>query len=322
MLSVVCYHFLGSDLLPEMDEGGFILDYYTPPGSSLAESNRILQHIEQILSETPEVENTSRRTGLQLGLAAVTEANRGDFTVRLKQKRDRGIDEIIEEVRAKIKQSEPAADVEFVQVLQDMIGDLTSAPEPVVIKMFSQDPQLLLKSAPRVADAIGKVPGVVDVLDGIENTISGPAVTFQVDSAVASRAGFTPEEIADRCFCDSGRRARSDACGAERSRLSDSRAFSCGKPLVARSHDQHAAGQLHRTNRHAGFAGDHLDRSGPNGNPSRKSAAAHRSDGAPGRSGPGAGRCRRAEGGQRSASAFHDPHRIRRRVPGTTKIVP
>ena len=196
VLSVVCYHFLGSDLLPEMDEGGFILDYYTPPGSSLAESNRILQHIEQILRETPEVENTSRRTGLQLGLAAVTEANRGDFTVRLKQKRDRGIDEIIEEVRTKIKQTEPAADVEFVQVLQDMIGDLTSAPEPVVIKMFAQDPQLLLKSAPRVADAIGKVPGVVDVLDGIENTISGPAVTFQVDSAVASRAGFTPEEIA------------------------------------------------------------------------------------------------------------------------------
>jgi CzcA family heavy metal efflux pump len=196
VLSVACYRFLGRDLLPEMDEGGFILDYYTPPGSSLAESNRILQHIEQILRETPEVENTSRRTGLQLGLAAVTEANRGDFTVRLKQKRDRGIDEVIDDVRAKIKQTEPAADVEFVQVLQDMIGDLTSAPEPVVIKMFSPDPQLLLKSAPRVADAIGKVPGVVDVLDGIENTISGPAVTFQVDSAVSARAGFTSEEIA------------------------------------------------------------------------------------------------------------------------------
>ena len=83
---------------------------------------------------------------MQLGLAAVTEANRGDFTVRLKQKRDRGIDEIIGEVRAKIKQTEPAADIEFVQVLQDMIGDLTSAPEPVVIKMFSQDPQLLLST--------------------------------------------------------------------------------------------------------------------------------------------------------------------------------
>jgi CzcA family heavy metal efflux pump len=197
-LSYVCYNFLGTDLLPEMDEGGFILDYYTPPGSSLAESNRILLHIEQILRSTPEVVNTSRRTGLQLGLAAVTEANRGDFTVKLKpqRERDRGIDEIISDVREQIKRTEPAADVEFVQVLQDMIGDLTSQPEPVVIKLFSNDAKLLNATAPRVADAIQKIPHVVDVLDGIENTISGPAVTYQVDPVVAARSGFTPEEIA------------------------------------------------------------------------------------------------------------------------------
>jgi len=196
VLSIVSYKFLGSDLLPEMDEGGFILDYYTPPGSSLAESNRILQHIEKILHETPEVENTSRRTGLQLGLAAVTEANRGDFTVKLKRNRRRAIDEVIADVRSEIKQTEPAADVEFVQVLQDMIGDLTSQPEPVVIKLFSPDGNLLKQTAPRVAEAIGKVHGVVDVLDGIENTISGPAATYQINPTVAARAGFTPEEVA------------------------------------------------------------------------------------------------------------------------------
>src|SRR5277367_3300063 len=150
---------LENDLLPEMDEGGFILDYHTPPGSSLEETNRILLRIEKTLHETPEVENTSRRTGLELGLSAVTEANRGDFTVRLKRDRKRDIEEIMNDVRTQIKQTEPAADVEFVQVLQDMIGDLTSAPEPVVIKMFSPDPQLLNTSAPRVADAIQKVPG-------------------------------------------------------------------------------------------------------------------------------------------------------------------
>ncbi len=198
LLSYVCYNFLGSDLLPSMDEGGFILDYYTPPGSSLAESDRILQHIEQILRSMPEVVNTSRRTGLQLGLAAVTEANRGDFTVKLKPRKDRtrDIDEIISDVRAEIKKSEPAADVEFVQVLQDMIGDLTSQPEPVVIKLFSSDAKLLNATGPRVADAIQKIPHVVDVLDGIENTISGPAVTYQVDPVVAARSGFTSEEIA------------------------------------------------------------------------------------------------------------------------------
>ena len=195
VLAGVCYKLLETDLLPEMDEGGFILDYFTPPGSSLAESDHILQRIEKILRDTPEVENTSRRTGLQLGLAAVTEANRGDFTVRLKRDRKRGINDVIDDVRGRIKESEPAVDVEFVQVLQDMIDDLSNEPEPIVIKLYSQDAPLLLKTSPAVADAIRKIHGVVDVLDGIENTISGPTVTFQIDPTTAARSGFTVQEV-------------------------------------------------------------------------------------------------------------------------------
>ena len=195
VLSYGSYRLLGTDLLPDMDEGGFILDYHTPAGSSLTESDRILQHIEQILKATPEVETVSRRTGLELGNVAVTEVNRGDFTVKLKKKRSRDIDEIMNDVRGQVEGSEPAAKVEFVQVLQDMIGDLTNAPQPIVIKLFSQDPALLAKASPLVSEAIQKVPGVVDVLDGIEDSISGPAVTFQVNPAAAARAGFTPEEV-------------------------------------------------------------------------------------------------------------------------------
>ena len=146
--------------------------------------------------EVPEVESTSRRTGLQLGLAAVTEANTGDILVKLKDKRSRGIDEIIADVRADIKNAEPGLDVEFIQVLQDMIGDLTSAPEPIQIKLFSQDPKQLEEWAPKVAESISKIKGVVDVLDGIDNAISGPAVTFQVDPSIAARAGFSVEEVA------------------------------------------------------------------------------------------------------------------------------
>jgi multidrug efflux pump subunit AcrB len=142
------------------------------------------------------VENTSRRTGLQLGLVAVTEANNGDFTVKLKRDRKRAIDEVISDIRAEIEQTEPTTKVEFIQLLQDMIGDLTSQPEPVVIKLFAQDGKLLNDTAPRVAEAIGKVPGVVDVLNGVENTISGPSVTFAINPTVAARAGFTPEEVA------------------------------------------------------------------------------------------------------------------------------
>ena len=153
----VGYQALGSDLLPEMDEGGFILDYIMPAGSSLSETNRVLEHVERILRATPEVESTSRRTGLQMGLAAVTEANTGDFTVKLKAKRGRSIDEVMEDVRAQIKATEPELDVEFTQVLQDMIGDLSNAPNQSR-SSFSDDPRLLTQLGPRVGDAIGKIP--------------------------------------------------------------------------------------------------------------------------------------------------------------------
>jgi CzcA family heavy metal efflux pump len=192
-----CYQSLGSDLLPEMDEGAFILDYFTPAGASLSETNRILQHVEQILQQTPEVAITSRRTGLEMGLAAVTEANRGDFTVRLKTDRSRSIEEVMDDVRQRIKSTEPALDIEFTQVLQDMIGDLSNSPEPVQIKLFSNDRDLLLSLGPRVEQAIAKIPGIVDTQNGVENTISGPATDFQIDPSLAGRLGFTPTEIAE-----------------------------------------------------------------------------------------------------------------------------
>ena len=193
--SFLCYRSLGSDLLPAMDEGGFILDYLMPAGSSLADTNDVLLGVEKILKETPEVESTSRRTGLQLGLAAVTEANNGDFSVKLKRDRSRSIDEVISDLRAKVNEQYPQLDVEFIQVLQDMIGDLTSSPEPIEIKLFSPDPAILKTWAPKIADRIKKIKAVADVKDGIENTVSGPAIIMNVDPVVAARSGFTPQEI-------------------------------------------------------------------------------------------------------------------------------
>jgi CzcA family heavy metal efflux pump len=194
--SYFCYRSLGSDLLPAMDEGGFICDYIMPAGSSLDETDRVISHVERIIRSLPEVESTSRRTGLQLGLATVTEANTGDISVKLKRDRKRSVEEVIADARAKIKQQEPMLDTDFIQLLQDMIGDLTtSTPDPIAIKLFCPDPALLRQWAPQVGDAIKKVQGVVDVRNGIEDTISGPATLFQVDPAVAARAGFTPQEV-------------------------------------------------------------------------------------------------------------------------------
>ena len=192
------YNALGSDLLPEMDEGAFILDYLTPAGTSLTETNRILQHVEQILRSTPEVEITSRRTGPADWVSPPSpRPTPATSRVRLKPNRDRDIEEVMEDVRERIRKSEPALDIEFTQVLQDMIGDLSNSPEPIQIKLFSSDAALLNQLGPRVEDAIKKIPGVVDTQNGVDNTISGPATSFQVDPDLAGRLGFTPSEVAD-----------------------------------------------------------------------------------------------------------------------------
>jgi CzcA family heavy metal efflux pump len=191
----LCFNNLGSDLLPEMDEGGFTVDYIMPAGSSLAETNRVVTHVERILKAIPEVESTSRRTGLQLGLAAVTEANTGDISVKLKRDRKRSGEQVIEDVRAKVKEAEPVLDVDIIQHLQDMIGDLTSAPEPMVIKLFHPNPDMLTQWATAVGDTVKKLPHVVDTFNGIENTISGPARVFNVDPVASARAGFSPQEV-------------------------------------------------------------------------------------------------------------------------------
>jgi multidrug efflux pump subunit AcrB len=202
LVAYLCYLHIGSDLLPKMDEGSFIIDYVTPPGSSLAETNRMVSHIMQIVQSVPEVANTSRRTGLQLGLAAVTEANTGDISVDLKTDRHRDIWEIMDEVRGKVARAEPAVEVEFTQKLQDMIGDLTNAPQPIDIMMFCPDAKVLDDWAPQVAEAIGKIQvggrsPVVDIDNGIESTTSGPAVSYQVNLATAAHVGFTPQALAD-----------------------------------------------------------------------------------------------------------------------------
>jgi multidrug efflux pump subunit AcrB len=199
-VSVLCYRIMGFDLLPKMDEGSFIVDYVTPPGASLAESNRMIDQILKIIHSVPEVANTSRRTGLQLGLAAVTEANIGDISVKLKTKRHRDVFAIMSELRPKINQQVPAVDVDLHQKLEDMIGDLTSAPQPIFIELFSPDGKLLDTWAYKVADAISKIKvgnkyPVVDIDNGIDSTTSGPAIVYNVNLAKAAQAGFTPQDV-------------------------------------------------------------------------------------------------------------------------------
>lgn len=195
-VSWLCYASLGSDLLPKMDEGAFVVDYVMPPGSSLAETNRVVEDALRIIHSIPEVAATSRRTGLQLGLAAVTEANTGDISVMLRTHRSRTVFQIMDEVQARVNQQDPILDIDPHQTLEDMIGDLTNAPQPIDIKLFSEDPALLSHWAPIVADGIAKVPGVVGVLNGIDNTISSPETIYHLNPSIIATSGFTPQEVA------------------------------------------------------------------------------------------------------------------------------
>jgi multidrug efflux pump subunit AcrB len=195
VFSYLLYRGLGSEFLPEFDEGAFVLDYFTPPGTSLTETDRILRHVEQMLKETPEVESYSRRTGLQLGLS-ITEPNTGDFLVKLKDSRKRKTQDVIDDLRKEIANKEPSMSrVEFPGILSDLIGDLTSSPEPIEIKLFSEDTAALQQKAEEVATAIEKIPGVVDVFNGV--TISGPAIIFKVDPQRAAQLGVTATDVAN-----------------------------------------------------------------------------------------------------------------------------
>ena len=192
--SYFLYQNLGSEFLPQFDEGAFVLDYIAPPGTSLSETDRMLKHVEEMLADTPEVESYSRRTGLQLGLS-ITEPNTGDFLVKLKEKRSRTTTDVTDELRGKIESSEPALEVEFVGILSDLIGDLTSSPAPVEIKIFSADKSALHAKAEEIEAAIKRVPGVVDTNAGV--VVSGPAVAFKINPQAAARFGVNATDLAN-----------------------------------------------------------------------------------------------------------------------------
>ena len=177
---------VGSGFMPDQDEGGFILDYRSAPGTSLTETDRLLRQVEAILQRDPDVRTYSRRTGLQLG-GGLTESNEGDFFVRLKPRPRAPIDEVMDRVRKQIESQVPGLEIELLQLLEDVIGDLTAVPQPIEIKIFGDDAQLLAASAVKIATLIGKVAGVVDVNNGIKP--AGDALSIRFDSARAAAEG-------------------------------------------------------------------------------------------------------------------------------------
>lgn len=187
------YQKLPTGFMPDMDEGGFVIDCLTPWGTSLEETDRMMQQAEAILQATPEVEGYSRRTGARLALA-IAEPNKGDFLVKLKPDRKRSTEEVKSELRDKFNAALPGIEWEFPGILGDLLGDLTEAPDPVEIKLFSTDTPWLMKKAPEIKDAIEGIRGVVDTNDGLKMT--GPTISFRIRPLAARRHGLTSDDIA------------------------------------------------------------------------------------------------------------------------------
>lgn len=166
------YGRLESEFLPFMDEGGFVIDYHSPWGTGLTETDRQLRQAETILRAIPELESYSRRTGARLALG-ISQAHKGDFLVKLKADRHRKTDEVVAELRQKLHVAVPGLEWEFAGILGDLIGDLTWSPRPIEIKLFSTDVEWLKRKAPQIQAELGKIAGVVDTFDGLETT--GPS---------------------------------------------------------------------------------------------------------------------------------------------------
>ena len=189
------FHAMGTGFLPEADEGGFVIDYRTPPGSALEETDRVLRRMEDVLQHTPDVAAFTRRTGSELGLFA-TQQNGGDILVRLKPRPERrSSDEVITALRDRLTEAAPGVEIEFIQLLQDMIGDLEGAPTPIEVKVFGDDPDTLSKISEQVEKTLQGTQGVVDIV-GVQR--GNPESTWEIDPVAAGRLGLTLTQVSEQ----------------------------------------------------------------------------------------------------------------------------
>ena len=186
---VLIYPNLETGFLPDMDEGSIILDYASPPGTSLAETDRMLQAIEKEIVKVPDVQAYSRRTGTQMGFF-ITEPNTGDYLIQLKRNHSRSTDEVIADIRQRVESTQPALRVDFGQVIGDMLGDLMTSVQPIEIKIFGNDEATLHTLSKQVADIVTNVKGTADVFDGI--TITGPTISVLPNYLNLAQYGITP----------------------------------------------------------------------------------------------------------------------------------
>ncbi len=188
----LCYTRVMSGVLPSVDEGTFNVDYVGPPGASIQEMNHLLGRVEKILQEMPEVQTYSRRTGFTTS-GDLSETNTGDFYVRLKPLPRRSVEEVIDDFHKQVIARVPGLDVDPSQLMEDLINDLSGSPQPIVINLFSDDEAQLRDLAPKVYDALGKIPDIELVSNGV--IPAGDAINVTVDRVKTSQEGMDPDAL-------------------------------------------------------------------------------------------------------------------------------
>ncbi|TSA62584.1 MAG: efflux RND transporter permease subunit [Sediminibacterium sp.] len=183
---------LETGFLPEMDEGSIVLDYNSPPGTSLEETDRMLREVEKILVKVPEVATYSRRTGTQMGFF-ITEPNRGDYLIQLNKHRTKTTEDVISDIRKQVESTQPALRIDFGQVIGDMLGDLMTSVQPIEVKVFGNDQAKLQVLSKKIAAIVSKVEGTADVFDGI--VIAGPSINIEPNSTALAQYGISPANL-------------------------------------------------------------------------------------------------------------------------------
>ncbi|MHB1177864.1 MAG: efflux RND transporter permease subunit [Daejeonella sp.] len=166
---------LETGFLPALDEGSIVLDYFSPSGTSIEETDRLCREMEKIILANKDVETYSRRTGVRMAFKTVPQ-NWGDYSIQLKKDRKKTTEKVISDLREQISAKVSVLNISFGQRIADLLGDLMSTPQPIEIKIFGDDYTLLQQLARDAEGILNKIKGITDINNGL--VTAGPSLVF------------------------------------------------------------------------------------------------------------------------------------------------
>lgn len=185
--------FFGTEFLPPFNEGSFTINFSTPAGTSLEESNRIGTMGEKLILRVPEVEYVSRRTGRAELDEHVEPVSNSEIEVELKPNNTRTRDEILADIRKELIILKGVS-VNIGQPISHRLDHLLSGVRSqVAIKLFGPDLNDLRLNAGKIKQVVGSVQGAVDVQ--IEKQVLVPQLLVKVNREALQRYGIQAGKV-------------------------------------------------------------------------------------------------------------------------------